>query len=265
MPGLAVAFRDVGVSFTDPTGGVHRAIQDVSLDIENGAFVSIVGPSGCGKTTLLKLVAGIETATEGDVMCEGGRVNSLNRRVGYIGQDSNLYPWLSVWKNIAFPLAVRGTPRAVARRKAEELIEHVGLAGFSEHYPHQLSGGMQKRVAIARTLIYEPHIILMDEPFGALDALTRMALQSSLQQMWMQRRPTILFVTHDLTEGIALSDLIVLISKSPGRIRQVFRVPLGRPRDIFDLQATAGFSSVYEDVWQHLKGDVLPAAAAVRS
>lgn len=258
----AVQFRDVSVSFIDPHGRRHDAVEHASLNVPAGSFVSLIGPSGCGKTTLLRLVAGLESAVSGEVRCEDTVVTGINRHVGYISQDSNLYPWLSVAKNVAFPLTARGVPRARVHSEVADILELVGLARYADHYPHQLSGGMQKRVAIARTLVYEPGIILMDEPFGALDALTRMALQSSLQEMWLRRHPTIIFVTHDLVEAVALSDVVVLMSRSPGRIKHVFEVNLDRPRDIYNAQNIPGFGAVYDQIWRQLKEDVLPGAVA---
>lgn len=258
----AIEFRDISVHFLDPQDEVMVAVKDVSFSVEPGTFTSIIGPSGCGKTTLLRLLAGLESPTEGKTLYAGKEVAELNTDIGYITQDSNLFPWMTVRENIEFPLEMRGVGAAERRRKSQHFIDLIGLTGFEQHYPHQLSGGMQKRVSVARTLCYEPQIVLMDEPFSALDAQTRMALQSDLQKMWAERKQTTLLVTHDLTEAIALSDKIVIMSHRPGTVKSIFDVPIPRPRDIFDIQASPEFGATYNAIWEPLKGEVLATAPA---
>ena len=221
------------------------ALDDVSLTVKRNEFTSVVGPSGCGKTTLLRLCSGLEGSTSGATVYRGAPVLGINSDVGYITQDSNLYPWMTVRQNVEFPLEVRGIPVAERRERSEAYIRLVGLQGFEDHYPYQLSGGMQKRASIIRTMIYDPEVILMDEPFGALDAQTRMVLQGELLHIWSQRQKTILFITHDLTKAIALSDNVVVMSARPGTIKRVFDIPLSRPRDVFQIHAQPHFSETY--------------------
>lgn len=258
----AVEFRNVSVEFVDVHGRAMTAVNDVSLAIKPRTFTSIIGPSGCGKTTLLRLLTGLERASAGSTWYEGKEVRGINSDVGFITQDSNLYPWMTVRRNIEFPLELRGFPASDRRARSDRLIALIGLVGFEDHYPHQLSGGMQKRVSVVRTLSYDPSIVLMDEPFSALDAQTRMSLQNDLQHMWTEQGQTTILVTHDLTEAIALSDSIVIMSHRPGTIIKVFDVPLPRPRDIFGIQADPQFSHIYEEIWQPLRNEVFKARQA---
>ena len=256
----AIEYERVSVTFggqgSQGTGAVS-ALADVTFAVPHGCFATVIGPSGCGKTTLLRLCAGLEVPSQGVTRCDGARVDGLNQSVGYVTQDSNLYPWMTVRENVEFPLEIRGVPRAERRERSDEYLRMVGLTGFEKHYPHQLSGGMQKRVSIVRTLIYEPQTVLMDEPFGALDSQTRMALQADLMRIWARQEQTILFITHDLTEAIGLSDSILVMSQRPGTVKQVFDVPLARPRDVFTIQSDPAFGKVYQEVWEALRSDVL--------
>lgn len=258
----AIEFRNVSVEFVDIHGRAMTAVRDVSLAIKPRSFTSIIGPSGCGKTTLLRLLTGLERATAGSTRYDGKEVRAINSDVGFITQDSNLYPWMTVRRNIEFPLELRGFAAEDRRRRSDRLIALIGLVGFEDHYPHQLSGGMQKRVSVARTLSYDPSIVLMDEPFSALDAQTRMSLQADLQGMWAEQGQTTLLVTHDLTEAIALSDSIVIMSHRPGTIIKIFDVPLSRPRNIFEIQADPQFAHIYEEIWQPLRNEVFKARQA---
>ncbi len=233
------------------------ALQDVSLRVRRGEFTSVVGPSGCGKTTLLRLCAGFEHTGEGRTRYEGEPVRDVNTRVGYITQDSNLYPWMTLRQNVEFPLELRGLGPRERRERADFYVDLVGLRGFEDHFPYQLSGGMQKRGSIIRTMIYDPEVVLMDEPFGALDAQTRMVLQHELLRIWSLRQQTILFITHDLTEAIALSDVVVVMSARPGKIKQVFDIPLGQPRDVFQIHAQPGFTEIYAEIWKSFRSEVL--------
>lgn len=239
------------VSKTFDTGAV--ALRGCSLDLHAHEFVSIVGPTGCGKSTMLKLLAGVETPTAGEVLYRGRPVRGINTEVGFVTQDSNLFPWLTLQKSVEFPLRMRGMPPHERAARAREWLRVVGLHGFEDYYPYQLSGGMQKRGSIVRTLVYNPGLILMDEPFGAVDAQTRMTLQHELIEMWSRERSTILFVTHDLHEAVALSDRIVLFSRAPGTTLRVFDVPLTRPRDVFAIHEQAGFQDLYRTVWDQLR------------
>lgn len=238
-------------------GKTITAIEDVDLTVGEKEFTSIIGPSGCGKTTLMRLCAGLEDTTDGATLFRGSPVDRINTDAGYVTQDSNLYPWMSLRGNVEFPLEIRGVPREERRERAERWIRMVGLEGFEDHWPYQLSGGMQKRGSIIRTMVYEPSVILMDEPFGPLDAQTRMVLQADLLRIWSERRQTIMFITHDITEAIALSDTVVVMSARPGRIKGVFKVPMSRPRDVFQIHDQPGFAEIYGEIWETFRSEVV--------
>jgi NitT/TauT family transport system ATP-binding protein len=240
----AIRFADVRLAFAGQDQDV-LALDRVSFDVPPGRITSVVGPSGCGKTTLLRLAAGLVSASDGGVFYRGQRVAALNTDVGFVTQDSNLFPWLTALGNVEFPLAIRGVTRAERREKALHWLRLVGLDGFDNLYPSQLSGGMQKRVSIVRTLIYEPSVVLLDEPFGALDA-----------QLWRARQSTMLFITHDLVEAITLSDHIVVMTRRPGRVKQIYDVPLARPRNVFEIYLEPGFDEAYASLWAHFKSEI---------
>jgi NitT/TauT family transport system ATP-binding protein len=250
-----IEFDRASVSFRLHGRGVS-ALDEVTFGARRNHFTSVVGPSGCGKTTLLRLVSGLVGPSAGRVLYQGRDVFGLNRDVGFVTQDSNLFPWLTAIENVEFPLAIRGVASPERRARAREWMERVGLQGFESHYPFQLSGGMQKRVAIIRTMIYDPDVILMDEPFGSLDAQTRMALQALLLEIWERRKKTILFVTHDLVEAISLSDTIVVLTRRPGRVKEIYPVPLRRPRNVFEIYGEPRFSEAYAHLWGHFKTEV---------
>jgi NitT/TauT family transport system ATP-binding protein len=256
-PEALVRFDDVRLVF-DAAAADVIALDGVTFDAPVGQITTVVGPSGCGKTTLLRLVAGLTRASSGQVLYKGNPVAALNTEVGFITQDSNLFPWLTAIENVEFPLALRGVAKSERRDRAMEWLRLVGLTGFETNYPGELSGGMQKRVSIARTLIYQPDVVLMDEPFGALDAQTRMMLHHELLQIWTKQKNTILFITHDLVEAITLSDHIVVLSKRPGRVSAAYRVPLRRPRNVFQIFLEPHFDDFYATVWNHFKSE-LPA------
>jgi NitT/TauT family transport system ATP-binding protein len=232
----------------------------LTFDAQAGRITTVVGPSGCGKTTLLRLASGLTRPSSGQVLYKGKPITGLNTEVGFITQDSNLFPWLTAVENVEFPLTLQGVPRSERRERAREWLRLVGLAGFESNYPRELSGGMQKRVSIARTLIYEPEVVLMDEPFGALDAQTRMMLHHELLQIWARQRNTIIFITHDLVEAITLSDHIVVMTRRPGRLHAEYEVPLRRPRNVFQIFLEPHFDEFYATLWDHFKTE-LPAAA----
>src|SRR3984885_10098083 len=223
-----------------------QALQPIDLSVKKAEFVALVGPSGCGKSTILNLVAGLLGPTQGKVAYDGQPVASLNRKVGYMTQKDTLLPWRDVEANIgvALELKCRPTSRAAATAKVAQMIELVGLKGFEHHYPSELSGGMRKRVALARTLIYEPETLLMDEPFAALDAQLRLVMLDQLQFLTRLRKMTVLFVTHDLGEAITLADRVVVMSARPGRIRAIRTVPFNRPLDVFKARFSPEFSGV---------------------
>lgn len=250
-----IRFADVQLVFAGHERDVP-ALDGVSFDVPPEKITTVVGPSGCGKTTLLRLAAGLIRASSGTIFYDGAAVDGLNTRVGYVTQDNNLFPWLTAVGNVEFPLAIRGIAARERREKALHWLHMVGLDGFENHYPSQLSGGMQKRVSIVRTLVYEPSVVLLDEPFGALDAQTRMGLHHELLQLWREKKSTMLFITHDLVEAITLSDQIVVMTRRPGRIKEVYEVPLSRPRNVFEIYLQPGFESAYAALWKHFKSEI---------
>jgi NitT/TauT family transport system ATP-binding protein len=233
------------------------ALDDFTLNVRRGEFVTIVGPSGCGKSTVLNLVVGLLDVSAGTIHFKDRQHVGVNTEIGYVTQEDNLFPWRTVLGNVEFGMEVRKLPAKVRREQAERLIAEVGLGGFEHHYRHELSGGMRQRVNIIRTLSYEPDVILMDEPFGPLDAQTRLQLQNQLLQLW-QGRPgtTIVFITHDLNEAIALADRVVVMTRRPGRIKAVFPVPIPRPRDIFILQRDPTYRELHDQIWTVLEDEM---------
>ena len=237
-------------------GKTVLALKDVTLPVERGSFTTIVGPSGCGKSTLLKIIAGISLPYVGRLRFKGKEVTAINTDVGFITQDSNLFPWLTLIENVELALKIRGVSKEQRAQTARKFIDTMQLTGFETHYPFELSGGMQKRGSIIRTLIYDPDVILMDEPFGPLDAQTRLVLQDELLRIWDANKKTILFVTHDLTEAIALSDKVVLFTGRPGTVKRIFDVPLPRPRNVFEIHNEPGFNDLYHEIWDHFKTEI---------
>jgi NitT/TauT family transport system ATP-binding protein len=224
------------------------ALAGVSFDVREGEFLSIVGPSGCGKSTVLNLVVGLLKPTSGDIRLRGEKIEGVNPEIGYVTQKDNLWPWRTLKSNVAFALEVRGTPKEEREGRAEAFIQKVGLGGFEEHYPHELSGGMRQRGNIIRTLIYDPVVILMDEPFGPLDAQTRMVLQSDLLKLWDESKKTIIFVTHDLVEAIALANRVIIMTRRPGKVKDIIDVTIPRPRNVYAIHTSPGFKETYERV-----------------
>jgi NitT/TauT family transport system ATP-binding protein len=237
------------------------ALEAIDLDIEQGEFVTIVGPSGCGKSTLLNLIVGLLRANSGRIIFGGDPIDGICTRIGYVTQKDNLLPWRTLIENVEISLEIRGADVTSRRSRARDYIERVGLSGFEEHYPHELSGGMRQRANIIRTLIYDPELILMDEPFGPLDAQTRIVLQDQLLKLWSASKKTIIFITHDLIEAIALADRVVLMSSRPGRIKFIEAVRIPRPRDVFQIHNSPAFHSSYERLWQELRPEVKLAEA----
>ncbi|MEN3375604.1 MAG: sulfonate transport system ATP-binding protein [Hyphomicrobiales bacterium] len=232
-------------------------IQDMSFSVNDGEFLTLVGPSGAGKTTLLNMIAQIDCANSGEVRFQSelapiGDPKALKPglacRIGYVTQDDNLLPWRTTLQNVLFPLDVQGRLNAETRARADMLIRAAGLAGFEHHYPHELSGGMRKRAALIRTLVYDPPVILMDEPFGALDAQTRTQLQEDLLKLWNLGRKTIVFVTHDITEAIALADRTLVLSRAPARIVGEHTITIARPRDIRGIMTHPDFAALYQRI-----------------
>ncbi len=225
-----VVIRDLSKAFAKEDETI-TALHDINLEIRDDEFVCLVGPSGCGKTTLLRIVAGLETATSGSVTVDGREIRSPDPKRGMVFQEYSLFPWRTVTDNIAFGLEMKGISKAERRRIAGEYLTLVGLDEFRDHYPFELSGGMRQRVAIARALANDPDVLLMDEPFGALDAQTRNRMQKELLSIWEQTKKTIIFVTHSVDEAVYLSDRIVILSGRPGTVREILDLPWPRPRD----------------------------------
>ena len=230
------------------------AVDDVSFDVRQGEFVALLGPSGCGKSTILNMVAGLLDATDGEMAIDADPVvtGKVNRKVGYVFQRDTVFPWRTVEGNIGYGLEIAGVPKEERRRRVERAIEVAGLAGFGSSFPRTLSGGMRQRVALMRTLILEPDILLMDEPFGALDTHTKLEMHKTLLEIWERERQTVLFVTHDLGEALTLSSRIILLSARPGRLKEDFEVPFPRPRDAVSLRETAEFGQLYSHIWHSL-------------
>jgi NitT/TauT family transport system ATP-binding protein len=232
------------------------ALEGISLDVPTGEFLTMVGPSGCGKSTILNIVSGLMPPTDGTVELDGRPVHGVTRDIGYVTQQPNLMPWRSLIDNVSFPLQVVGAAKSERHDRAAELISMVGLAGFEHSYPHELSGGMRQRANIIRTLIYAPKVMLMDEPFGPLDAQTRVILQDQLLDIWSRTGVTIIFITHDLHEAIGLGDRVVLLSSRPGRIIRIDQVAMPRPRDVFRMHDSDAFRALYDAIWVELERQV---------
>lgn len=252
MTRALVAIRGVSQRF-GADGAAVTALESIDLEIPDGQFVSVVGPSGCGKSTLLSLVAGLRLPSSGTVLCDGEPMTTpMPRKVGMIFQEANLLPWLSAVDNVAFPLKLRRVAKAERLAAARRMLELTGLAGFEDRLPHQLSGGMKQRVSIARGLVQNPAVLLMDEPFASLDEQTRMVLGDELLQIWSETRKTVLFVTHSLNEAVYLADRVIVLSGRPGRVVDDVDVDLPRPRS-FAMTASERFGILKDRIWQHIK------------
>ncbi len=250
-----IEYHNVARRFTSRRGTV-TACEGVDLTVRQGEFLAVVGPSGCGKSTLLNMAAGLLPPSAGQVFYRGGKVPEPNTRVGYMTQRDTLLPWRTVADNVAIALELRGQSRTDRTRVAHEWLHRVGLAGFETAYPAQLSGGMRRRVSMARTLAYEPETILMDEPFGALDAQLRLVMHDELLKLWVATGTTMVFVTHDLAEAITLADRVAVFSARPGRIRAIEPVDLPRPRDVFRVRFDPAFGALHDRLWSYLEESV---------
>jgi NitT/TauT family transport system ATP-binding protein len=239
---IAISIRGLGKTYRAKSGPVE-ALADIDLDLRDGEFVSVLGPSGCGKTTILKMIAGIMPKSRGSIMLGGQELTGPSAKVGVVFQSPVLLPWRTVMENVLLPVDVKGGDRQEAVRRARALVELVGLADFAASLPHQLSGGMQQRAAICRALIRQPSILLMDEPFGALDAMTREYMNLELQRIWMERRTTIFLITHSISEAVFLSDRVVTLTARPGRIDEIIAIDFPRPRSI-DVFADPKFTAI---------------------
>lgn len=257
MSDCVLAFEGIGQDFPAPGQRTRmRVLDGISFDVCRGKFVAVIGPSGCGKSTLLQMAAGLLAPTRGAVHHRGRKVSSVNTEVGFVPQQAQLFPWKTLAENVELPLLLRGVAGGERRGRVAEALRAVGLDGFEKHFPSQLSGGMQKRGSIARTLVYRPDIILMDEPFGALDAQTRMVMQSDLQKLSMEAGATIVFVTHDITEAVLLADQVVVLSQRPSRLLANIAIDLPRPRNMFEPFRTPGFEAAYDAVWTEFRSQI---------
>jgi NitT/TauT family transport system ATP-binding protein len=262
----ALEFDRITCAFAARGGGAYTAVQDVDLSIGQGEFVSVVGPTGCGKSTLLNVAAGLLKPSAGVVRVFGETLAGVNRKAGYMFQSDALMPWRSALANVMAGLVFRGVSEAEARRRAEEWLSRVGLSGFGDRYPHQLSGGMRKRTALAQMLILDPPILLMDEPFSALDIQTRQLMENELLELWSADRKSVVFITHDLEEAISLSDRVVVLSAGPAThpIGE-FLIDLPRPRDVAEIRMTPRFIELHDRIWQVMKEEVLKGYAQTRN
>jgi NitT/TauT family transport system ATP-binding protein len=251
-PAGAVEVRNVGQIFKTTTQDVI-ALEDVSLDVKPGRFVVLVGPSGCGKSTLLMMMAGLRQQTSGTITISGAPIPEPDpNRVGVVFQEPSLFPWLTAEDNVEFPLALRRVPKEERRAKAQDALKLVGLDGFGKRHPHELSGGMKQRVSIARGLVQDPPVLLMDEPFAALDEQTRMTMGDELLRIWAATGKTVVFVTHSLTEAVYLADEVIVMSPRPGRIVDHLQISLPRPRT-YEMLSGDTFGSLRDRIWRHIR------------
>jgi NitT/TauT family transport system ATP-binding protein len=253
----AIELSETSVVFELADARTYTAVEQATLSVGAGEFVAVVGPTGCGKSTLLNLAAGLLAPASGSVRIFGAPLTSLNRQAGYLFQADALFPWKTALDNVAIGLEIAGTPATQARQRAEGWLNAVGLGAFGNRYPHMLSGGQRKRVGLAQVLIRDPNILLIDEPFGPLDAQTRHIKGNLLLKLWMEDRKAVLFVTHDLEEAIALADRVVIMSAGPrSRIVGDWPVHLARPRDIFEIRLDKEFHALHREIWSVLKAEV---------
>ncbi|SFA77439.1 ABC transporter ATP-binding protein [Azotobacter beijerinckii] len=262
----SIVARDLRMEFTaqNESGRAERviALEHFDLEVRAGEFLSVLGPSGCGKSTFLSILAGLAEKSGGSIRIDGRPLEGINANQGVVFQGYALFPWRTVLENIEVGLEIRGVGKAERRERAREYLELVGLGGFGARYPHEISGGMKQRVAIARSLVYEPEVLLMDEPFAALDAQTREILQAELLRIWDARKKTIVFITHSLDEAIFLSDRIAVMTHRPGRVKEILEVPLPRPRPA-ELRNSEEFAHLRQRAWEVLKDEVRFASAPV--
>ncbi|MFJ9696408.1 ABC transporter ATP-binding protein [Kitasatospora sp. NPDC101183] len=247
--------------FRTPSGALHTAVRDLDLTVAEGEFVAVVGPTGCGKSTTLTLVSGLEEPTEGDVRVHGEPVTGIDPRVGFVFQQDAVFPWRTVLSNVTAGPRFRGMPAAEARERARDWLARVGLSAFEDRYPHQLSGGMRKRVALAQTFVNDPAILLMDEPFSALDVQTRALMSDQLLELWAgtgssRNAASVVFVTHDLDEAIALADRVVVMTAGPATVKEIFTVDLPRPRTVEAVRLEPRFVELYREIWASLGEEV---------
>jgi len=252
-PAIAVSVENVSQVFAHRSGAPFIAVDNVSFEVPEGQFLAIVGPSGCGKTTVLNMMAGLVSPSSGRVLLQNQVVTGPSRNMGYMFARDALLPWRSARENVEFGLELRGVPSEVRREKSEALLELVGLTGFADAYPHQLSQGMRQRTAMARTMAIDPAVLLMDEAFAALDAQTKLQLEAEFERLWQKTHKTAILVTHDLEEAVALADRVIVFGKNPGRIILDRMTDLPRPRDVESIRYTPEFQAVARQIWELLR------------
>ncbi|GAC1448881.1 MAG: ABC transporter ATP-binding protein [Ktedonobacteraceae bacterium] len=260
VPGQATAaieLRDVTKRFMTPNGQAYTALRNLSMTVAPGEFCAVVGPTGCGKSTTLGLISGLERPSVGEVQVMGQTVQDIDPRIGYVFQSDAVFPWKNVLHNVATGPLFRGERKAQAYERARDWIARVGLTGFEDRYPHQLSGGMRKRVALAQTFINEPKILLMDEPFSALDVQTRTLMEDELLNMWSSISASVVFVTHDLEEAISLADRVFVLTAGPATVKGIYTIDLPRPRNVAEIRFEPRFVQLYQEIWQDLRDEVI--------
>jgi NitT/TauT family transport system ATP-binding protein len=260
-PMAAIELRNVTKKFATADGGTYTALKDLSLTVEDGQFCAVVGPTGCGKSTTLTLVSGLERPSRGEALVHGEPVRGIDTKTGFVFQQDAVFPWRSVLDNVAAGPLYRGASRKEATALARDWLRRVGLSGFEDRYVHQLSGGMRKRVALAQSLINQPRVLLMDEPFSALDVQTRAIMSTELLHLWDQTKPAVVFVTHDLEEAIGLADKVVVITAGPGTVKAEFEIDLPRPRVVQEIRFDPRFTRLYGQIWEALRAEVEEAYA----
>jgi NitT/TauT family transport system ATP-binding protein len=252
----AIELKRVRRQFISPEGKLILALRDFSMSVQSGEFCAVVGPTGCGKSTTLSLITGLARPSAGSVQIWGRPVEGIDPRIGFVFQADAVFPWRNVLDNVAAGPLFRGVPKEQAREKALDWIRRVGLSRFEHHYPHQLSGGMRKRVALAQTFINDPEILLMDEPFSALDVQTRALMQDELLQLWSAKRASVVFVTHDIEEAIGLADKVFVLTAGPATVKRVYDVKLPRPRVVSEIRYSPDFIELAHRIWTDLKDEV---------
>jgi len=255
----AIELRDVTKRFRTPRRGFYTAVRDLSFTVAHGEFCAIVGPTGSGKSTTLSLIAGLDAPSRGQVLVLGEPVAGVTRRAGYMFQTDAVFPWKNVLQNVVTGPVYRGMEPGEAHRRARDWIARVGLAGFEDRYPNQLSGGMRKRVALAQSLINEPQILLMDEPFAALDVQTRTLMENELLDLWSQTSASVVFVTHDLEEAISLADRVLVFTAAPATLKRSYPIDLPRPRNVTEIRFDPRFARIYAQIWEDLRSEVMVA------
>ena len=255
--GPAIQFKDVSLRFISQDGQATVALRNFSMSVAKGEFIAIVGPTGCGKSTTLNMITGLLKPTVGEVQIMGNKVAGIDPRIGFVFQADAVFPWRNVLDNVAAGPMFRGMAKKQALELAQGWIERVGLGKFGKHYPHQLSGGMRKRVALAQTFINKPEILLMDEPFSALDMQTRTLMQDELLQMWTESGGSVVFVTHDIEEAIALADRVFVLSARPARLKAVYEIDLPRPRVMAEVRYEKRFIEISKQIWNDLRDEAV--------